>query len=94
MIAHCNLLYVEPKSRAGRGQKAVGLRLLQHLLARCMERFPDAVLEGSYVPGTHGARLWPRLGLRDYVTYCAYADEAGVQKPMTQLFARRSGKGV
>ena len=94
IVGHCNLLYVEPKSRAGRGAKAVGANLIKHLVAGAVARYPDMVLEGSYVPGTHGSRLWPRLGLRDYVTYCAYVDENGRSRPAAQLFGHRTPRGV
>jgi hypothetical protein len=92
LIAHCSLIYVEPKSRAGRGTKAVAPNLIKRMLTEATGRFPDAVIEGSYVPGTHGSRLWPRLGLQPYVTYCAYVDERGAPKPAASLFAHRGGK--
>jgi hypothetical protein len=89
IVGHCSLLYVEPKSRAGRGTKAIGVNLLKHLISAAVARYPDMVLEGSYVPGTHGARLWPGLGLRDYVTYCAYVDGHGTPKLASDLFGHR-----
>ena len=94
MVGHCSLLYVEPKSRAGKGSKAVGANLIKHLVAGAVAKYPDMVLEGSYVPGTHGSRLWPRLGLRDYVTYCAYVDKDGNPKPAAQLFGHRKREVV
>jgi hypothetical protein len=93
MVGHCSTIYVEPKSRAMRGAKAVGPNLIKYLATEAQARFPGMVLEGSYVPGTHGERLWPRLGLKTYVAFCAYVDEASRPLPASQLFAHRGGKG-
>lgn len=77
LVGHCDLLYVDPAFRAGKGERAVGMQLIRHLAVEAERRAPGCVLEGSYVPGTHGERLWPRLGLKPYVVWCAYVDDEG-----------------
>lgn len=87
-VGHCDLLYVDPAFRAGKGERAVGMQLIRHMAAEAERRQPGCVLEGSYVPGTHGERLWPRLGLKPYVVWCAYVDRDGHPRPAHDLFGR------
>ena len=97
-IGHCRLLYVDPAHRAGRSLKrgrrvreGVGVQLIRYLVEEARRVHPEVVLEGSYVPGSHGARLWVRLGLRPYVTYCAYVNADGSPKDARDLFGHRGG---
>lgn len=80
-VGYCELLFVDPEFRGGRGEAAIAVQLIERLTATALERYPDLVLEGAYVPGSHGERLWTRLGMRPYVTYCAYVDDDGNPKP-------------
>jgi hypothetical protein len=98
-VAHCRWIYVDPAHRAGRSIKrgrrvreGVGVQLLRHLVAAALRVRPDFAVEGSFVPGSHGSRLWPRLGLLPYVTYCAFVEADGSLRDPRTLFAHRGGK--
>jgi hypothetical protein len=93
-VGHCDLLFVDPKFRGGRGEKAIAVRLLSLLAEEARARIPGCVLEGSYVPGTHGERLWPRLGLVPYLVMCAFVDEKGQPREPQELFAHRVKPGA
>lgn len=88
-VGHVDLLYVHPAYRQARGRATVAVRLMQALGVEATRRVPDLVIEGSYVPGTPGARLWPRLGLTPYVVMCAYIHPDGTPRAATELFAPR-----
>jgi hypothetical protein len=98
LVGHCRLIYVDPAHRAGRSIKrgrrvreGVGRRLLEYLVAEAVRLSPEPfALEGSFVPGSHGARLWPRLGLKPYVTYCAFVAPDGSPRDVRTLFGHRA----
>lgn len=77
-VGHCDLLYVDPKFRGGRGSKAIGVRLLRLLWTEAHKRVPEGlVIEGSYVPGSHGEKMWTKIGGRPYAVAFALTDAEG-----------------
>lgn len=98
-VGYVEVLYVNPSHRNGRGPRAVAVQILKALGEEAYRRYPPAedgtpglVIEGGYVPGTHGEKLWPGLGLRPYVVLCAFVDDQGNPLHRDQLFRRRKRK--